>query len=80
MNGGERDLHRAFSEYVGHRPKGDNGPGNLYPSPIESPKSEVLYKTVPIVRNTLVKQMQSIASIATLDGKFTNSSGRKTVI
>ena len=35
---------------------------------------------VPIGRNTLAKQMQSIASIASLDGKFTNSSRRKTVI
>ena len=31
-------------------------------------------------RNTLAKQMKTIASIASLDGKFTNSSGRKTVI
>ena len=35
---------------------------------------------VPNGSNTLAKQMQSIASIASLDGKFTNSSGRKTVI
>ena len=35
---------------------------------------------IPVGRNTLAKQMQSIASIASLDGKFTNSSGRKTVI
>jgi len=34
----------------------------------------------PIGGNILAKQMQSIASIASLDGKFTNSSGRKTVI
>jgi len=35
---------------------------------------------IPIGRNTLAKQMQNIASIAFLDGKFTNSSGRKTAI
>ena len=35
---------------------------------------------VPIGRNTLAKQMHSVASIAFLDGKFTNSSGSKTVI
>ena len=35
---------------------------------------------VPIGRNTLAKQFQSIASIASLNGKFTNSGGRKTVI
>ena len=79
-DGGERDPHRAFIEYIGHRPKGDNVPGNFYLSPVDSPKSNVWYKMVPIGRNTLAKQMQSIASIASLDGKFTNSSGRKTVI
>ena len=79
-DGGKRDPHRAFIEYIGHRPKGDNVPGNLYLSPVDSPKSNVWYKMVPIGRNTLAKQMQSIASIASLDGKFTNSSGRKTVI
>ena len=31
-------------------------------------------------RNTRAKQMKTIASIASLDGKFTNSSGRETVI
>ena len=46
-------------------------------------RTEHLSSTLAIVRkvkNTLAKQMQSIASIASLDGKFTNSSGRKTVI
>jgi len=45
-----------------------------------SPKSNVWYKMAPIGGNILAKQMQSTASIASLDGKFTNSSGRKTVI
>ena len=36
-DGEERDPHRAFIEYVGHRPKGDNVPGNFYPSPVDSP-------------------------------------------
>jgi len=35
---------------------------------------------VPIGRNTLAKQIQSIVSIASLDGKFTNSSCRKIAI
>ena len=35
---------------------------------------------VSINRNTLAKQMQSIASIASMEDKFTNSSGRKTII
>ena len=35
-DGEERDPHRAFIEYVGHRPKGDNVPGNFYPSPVDS--------------------------------------------
>ena len=47
---------------------------------VDSPKSNIWFKMVPIGRNTLAKLMQSIASIASLDGKFTNSSGRKIVI
>jgi len=47
---------------------------------VDSPKFNVWFKMVPVGRNTLAKQMQSIASIASLDGKFTNSSGRKIVI
>ena len=69
-----------LSEYVGHRPKGGNVPGNFYPSPVDSPKFNIWYKVVPIGRNTLGKQVQSIASIAPLDCQFTNSSGRKTII
>ena len=64
--GGERDPHRAFIEYVGHRPKGGNVPGNFYPSPVDSPKFNIWYKVVPIGRSTLGKQMQSIASIPPL--------------
>lgn len=79
-DGGERDPFRAFVEYVGHRPKGDNVPGNFFLTPVKNPTSSVWYKTIPVGQNTLGKQMKSIASIASLDGKFTNSSGRKTVI
>ena len=46
-DGEERDPQRAFIEYVGHRPKGDNVPGNFYPSPVDSPKA----KMIPIGRN-----------------------------
>ena len=60
--------------------EGDNVPKNFNLSPVDSPKSNAWYKMIPIVRNTLAKQMQNIASIASLDGKFWNSSGRKTVI
>ena len=55
----------------------------FYLSPVDSPKSNVWYKMVPIGRNTLAKQMQSIASIAflrPLPSWTANSSGRKTVI
>ena len=38
------------------------------------PKSNVLFKMVLIGRNTLPKQMSSITSNTSLDGKFTNSS------
>ena len=40
-DGGERDPHRASIEYVGHRAKGDNVPGNFYLSPVDDPKSKV---------------------------------------
>ena len=43
-------------------------------------QTSVWYKAVPVGRNTLAKQMKTIASIATFDRKFTNSSGRKTVV
>lgn len=33
--------------------------------------ASVWYKAAPVGRNTLAKQMKTIASIATLDGKFT---------
>ena len=51
-DGGERDPHRAFIEYVGHRPKGDKVPGNFSLSPVDNPKSNVWYKMVPIGRST----------------------------
>ena len=47
---------------------------------MENPISNVWYKIVPVGRNKLAKQMQEIASFASLDGKSTNSSCRKTVI
>jgi len=79
-DGGERDPYRAFTEYVGHRPKGEKVPRNFFLTPVENPTSNVCYKMVPVGRNKLAKQMQEITSFSSLDGKFTNSSGRKTVI
>ena len=37
----ESEIHRAFIEYVGHRPDGDNVPGNLNLIPVYSLKSNV---------------------------------------
>ena len=54
--------------------------GIFFLTPVDKPTTNVWYKAVPVGRNTLAKQMKTIASIASLDGKFTNSSGRKTVI
>ena len=79
-DGGERDPYRAFTKYVEHRPKGENVPENFFLTPLAKPTSSSWYKAVPVGRNTLAKMMQKIASIACLDGKFPNSSGRKTVI
>ena len=45
-----------------------------------TPTTSVWCKAVPVGRNTLAKQVKTIAYIDSLDGKFTNSSGRKTVI
>ena len=78
--GGEGDLYQPFVEYVGHRPQGDKVPGIFFLTPVNGPTTNVWYKAVPVGRNTLAKQMKTIAYIASLDGKFTNSSGRKTVI
>ena len=79
-DGGERDPYRASVEYVCHRPQDDKVPGNFFLTPVDGPTTNVWYKAVPVGRNTLAKRMKTIASIASLDGKFTNSSGRKTVI
>ena len=79
-DGGERDPYQAFTEYVAHCPKGETDHGNFFLTPLDKPTSNIWYKTVPVSRNTLAKMMQKIASIASLDRKFMNSSGRKTVI
>ena len=53
---------------------------NFFLTPVDGPTTNVLYKAVPVGPNTLAEQMKTIAYIASLDGKFTNSSGHKTVI
>ena len=60
--------------------KGESVPENFFLTPLTKPTSSSWYKAVPVGRNTLVKMMQKIASIACLDGKFTNYTDRKTVI
>jgi len=57
-----------------------NTTSNLFLTPVVNPKSNAWYKVLPVGVNTLAKMMKSIASMAPLDGKYTNSSGRKTVI
>ena len=79
-DGGERDLYQPFVEYVGHRPRADKVLGIFSLTPVDGPTTNVWYKAVPVDRNTLAKQVKTIAYIASLDGKFTNSSGCKTVI
>ena len=78
-NRGEQDPYGAFNEYVAHRPIGENVPEKFSSFHWRSQLQAVGIK-VPVVRNTLAKMMQKIASMAALDGKFTNSSGRKTVV
>ena len=41
-------------------------------TPVDGPTTNVWYKAVPVGRNTLAKQVKTIASIASLDGKLTN--------
>ena len=79
-DGGERDPYRAFLGYVNHLPKGEDVPNNFYLTPIDAPLTSTWYKSSPIGVNTLSKMMKKIAEKAGLDGKFTNSSGRKTAI
>ncbi|KAK3751382.1 hypothetical protein QZH41_002573 [Actinostola sp. cb2023] len=82
-DGGERDPYRAFVEYASHRPQGENVPPNFFLAPIGDKKpseGDVWFKASPVGRNTLAKQMKIIATTAGLDGKYSNSSGRKTVI
>ena len=61
-------------------PQGDKVPGIFLLTPVDGPTTNVWYKAIPVGRNTLAKQMKTIAYIASLDGKFANSSGRKIVI
>ena len=77
-DGGDRDPYRDFVEYIDHRPKGENVPTNL--TPIDSPTSNIWYKSCPIGVNTLSSMMKKIANKAGLIGKYTNSCGRKTAI
>ncbi|KAK3745836.1 hypothetical protein QZH41_004306 [Actinostola sp. cb2023] len=82
-DGGERDPYRAFMEYASHRPQGENVPPNFFLTPIGDKKpseGDVWFKASPVGRNTLAKQMKIIATTAGLDGKYSNSSGRKTMI
>ena len=82
-DGGERDPYRAFMEYVSHRPQGENAPANFFLTPIGDKipsQGDVWFKACPVGRNTLAKQMKIIAEVAGLSGKYSNSTGRKTVI
>ena len=72
--GGERVPYQAFTEYVGYRLV------IFFLTPVENPTSNVWYKMVPVGWTKLAKQMQELASFASLDGKFTNTSSHKTVI
>ena len=38
-DGGERDPHRDFIEYVGHRPKDDTVSGSFFLTQVDSPNS-----------------------------------------
>ena len=55
-DGGERDPHRVFIEYVGHRPKGDNVPGNFYMSPVQLTSSPIIFL---MIRRLLETQQSS---------------------
>jgi len=79
-DGGERDPYQAFIEYLNRRPKGDNVPSCFFLSPVVNPKTNIWYKKSPVGVNALRKMMATIKSTAGIQGKFTNSSGRKTAI
>ncbi|KAK3746503.1 hypothetical protein QZH41_001762 [Actinostola sp. cb2023] len=80
VDGGERDPYQAFIEYLNRRPKGDNVPSCFFLSPVDNPKTNIWYKKSPVGVNALRKMMATIKSTAGIQGKFTNSSGRKTAI
>ncbi|KAK3730140.1 hypothetical protein QZH41_015850, partial [Actinostola sp. cb2023] len=79
-DGGERDPYQAFIEYLNRRPKGDNVPSCFFLSPVDNPKTNIWYKKSPVGVNALRKMIATIKSTAGIQGKFTNSSGRKTAI
>ncbi|KAJ7381804.1 hypothetical protein OS493_038941 [Desmophyllum pertusum] len=78
-DGSEGDPYLALKTYLSHRPEGID---EFYLQTIDSPKENIWYKRLPLKRDGLANIMKRMADTAEIqnEGKFTNTSGRKTAI
>ena len=78
-DGSGRDPYLALQSYLKHRPEGVDA---FYLQPIDNPKGQIWYKTLILRKDGLGNIMKRMAELAEIqdEGRFTNSSGRKTSI
>ena len=78
-DGTERDPYLALQSYLKYRPEGVDA---FYLQPIDNPKGQIWYKTLILRKDGLGNIMKRMAELAEIqdEGRFTNSSGRKTAI
>ena len=79
LDGGEKVPYRALKEYISHRPESIN---TFYLQAIDSPKTNVWYKKVPLKKDGIASIMKNMTQIAKIDNKdhFSPTTGRKTAI
>lgn len=77
----ERCPVSAYKQFREHRPEAMLHPdAPFYLGVIQNPTTKVWYRSQPMGQNLLGSMMKTMASNASLNGKFTNHSVRKTMI
>ncbi len=71
-----RCLVRLFKKYLSHRP--DTSETAFYLTPLQKPKGNAWYSSVPVGRNTLAKTVSRICKACGIEGHKTNHSLRVT--
>ena len=79
LDGGEKDSYRALKEYISHRPESIH---TFYPQAIDSPKTNVWYRKVPLKKDGIASIMKNMTHFAKIEneGHFAPTTGRKTSI